>query len=363
MTDQPTILPSPDQASTITSQNPPIASKRPFSKIHLAIALVATLIIAGVAFLLFKSSFKTANSPATSGTNGNLNTNSAQATAPTVTPKTTTKITVVQEGVLALPKGHADPSVVRTSTGYRMYVNRQSGGPNGILIYNSQDGVVWKKEKDIVISGASTNRAIVLPTGVRIYYPQPQPIKPTDPIANMISSFSQDGLTFTKDPNIVLAPRDSNYYVEGPTVFQLPDKSWRMYFNENTVAAKMQRDGEIWGASSPDGINWTRDEKVTMQSDEVEAGAGNMQNPWKQLLHPFVLANQKGGYIMFYNSHSEMYAATSKDGMTWEKIGRIGIHGADMDGYFQDDGTIRVYYGDYNPTDGGLVYTAVLKIQ
>jgi len=276
-----------------------------------------------------------------------------------------TKISVAKAGELTLPNGHADPTVVPTKTGYRMYVNHQGGqsGQSGIMIYTSTDGIKWDKEKDIIIPGASTSRAVVLESGIRLYYPGPQPIKVGAPRADMYSTSSADGLTFTKDPGTVIQPRSDAYYVEGPTVFQLADKTWRMYFNENTVAAAMQRDGEIWGASSVDGTTWKRDDKVTMQAGEEESQVGNMKAPWKQLLHPFVLKNPKGGYIMFYNSHSEMYAATSTDGLTWKKIGKIGIHGADMDGYFQADGTIRVYYGDYSPATGGLVYTATLKVQ
>lgn len=275
------------------------------------------------------------------------------------------KFSVAEPGKLILPNGHADPTVVPTESGYRMYVNRQGGqggGQSGILIYNSPDGVTWTKEKDIIIPGASTTRAIVFPTGVRIYYPGPQPIKPSDGQADMFSTFSTDGLNFTKDAGIRLSPRSAEYYIEGPTVFQLPDKTWRMYFNENTVAAAMQRDGEIWGASSKDGLTWARDDKVTLQASGQETQQNGMQAPWKQVLHPFVLKNPKGGYIMFYNSHSELYAATSTDGLTWDKAGQIGIHGADIDGYFQKDGTIRVYYGDFSPETGGLVYTAVLKV-
>jgi hypothetical protein len=273
------------------------------------------------------------------------------------------KISVKEEGKLILPNGHADPTIAKTGAGFRMYVNRQSGGPGGILAYTSKDGVAWEKETDIIIPMASTSRAVVLPHGIRIYYPGPQPIRDTDPQADMFSSSSTDGVTFTRDPGTVLKPRSGAYYVEGPTVFQLPDGTWRMYFNENTVAAKMQRDGEIWGASSTDGLTWTRDETVTMQAGEVESKMGVSQAPWKQLLHPFVLKNPEGGYIMFYNSHSEMYAATSNDGLAWERIGKIGIHGADMDGYFQDDGTIRVFYGDFSPETGGLVYSAVLNVE
>lgn len=291
------------------------------------------------------------------------NTGSSRAADSADDSNSITKISVDQAGKLVLPNGHADPTIVKTANGYRMYVNRQSGGPSGILIFASKDGVSWDKEKDIVIPMASTSRAVAFPNGVRIYYPGPQPIRSTDPQADMFSSFSTDGLTFTKEPGTILKPRSSAYYVEGPTVFQLADKTWRMYFNENTVAAAMQRDGEIWGASSKDGVTWVRDTKVTLQAGDEESKQGNMKAPWKQVLHPFVLKHPKGDYIMFYNSHSEMYAATSSDGLSWKKIGQIGIHGADLDGYFQDDGTIRVFYGDYSPQTGGLVYSAALKVQ
>jgi hypothetical protein len=66
---------------------------------------------------------------------------------------------------------------------------------------------------------------------------------------------------------------------------------------------------------------------------------------------------------MLYNSHSEVYAATSTDGKTWTKLGKIGVHGADVDGYFQEDGTIRVFYGDFSEATQGVVYMGVLKVE
>lgn len=322
---------------------------------HLALFLVL-VVIAGAGFAGWKvwSTNQSKSSGAASRTASDSN--SDQTGLPT-------KISVAEEGKLILPNGHADPTVLSTETGYRMYVNRQSGGPGGYLTYTSPDGITWTKEKDIIISGVATGRAIALPTGVRFYYPGMQPIKPADPPADMFSSFSTDGVSFAKDPGVILKARDSAHYVEGPTVFQLPDKTWRMYFNENSIAAGNKRDGEIWGATSTDGLTWTRDEKVTLQDDDREATQQNMASAWPQVLHPFVLKNPKDGYTMFYNTHSELYAATSTDGIKWNKIGKIGIHGADIDGYFQDDGTIRVYYGDHTAQTGGLVYMAVLKVE
>lgn len=273
------------------------------------------------------------------------------------------KITVLAEGTLVLPNGYADPTVVAYSGGYRMYANRQSGGPSGYETFISADGGSWTKEHDAVLSGVATGRAIVLPDGIRFYYPGMQPINPSDPPADMYSSFSTDGVTFTKDPGVRLSPRDDAHYVEGPTVFQLPDNSWRMYFNENSIASGNQRDGVIWGASSKDGLEWTRDEEPTLEAGDDETKQEGKPAQWKQVLHPFVVKNPKGGYLMFYNSHSEMYAATSTDGLKWERLGRIGITGADLDGYFLPDGTMRVFYGGFTPSTGGLVYMGLLKFE
>lgn len=284
-------------------------------------------------------------------------TSTTKTTATASTSTSSVKISVAEEGKVILTGGFADPTVVKTASGYRMYVNRQSGG-SGYSSYTSTDGKTFTKEKDNLISGAATGRAIVTSTGVDFYYPGSQPVKPSDPPANIYKATSSDGVTFKKSTTALVAPSDSSHYLEGPTVFQLPDKTWRMYFNENTTASGNQRDGIIWGASSSDGTTWTRDSVST-----IEATTEGSDQPWKQVLHPFVLANPKGGYIMLYNSHSEVYAATSTDGKMWTKIGKVGIHGADVDGYFQADGTIRVYYGDFSEATQGVVYTGVLKVE
>ncbi len=276
--------------------------------------------------------------------------------------KEMTEISVIDSGNKILTDGLADPSVIKTDTGFRMYVNRQSGGQGGYLTYTSTDGDTWEKELDVIFPGVATGRAVPIETGVRFYYPGAQPIRPSDPPAAIQSSSSTDGKVFTKDSGNRVEPRDS-YFLEGPTVFQLADKSWRMYFNENSIASGNQRDGEIWGASSTDGLTWTRDESATIVYDQTEKDALGSQGAWSQVLHPFVLANPKGGYIMLYNAHSEVFAATSDDGKSWDKLGKIGLHGADVDGYFESDDTIHLFYGDFSEQTGGLIYDAHLQIK
>jgi uncharacterized protein (UPF0333 family) len=336
--------------------------KSPVNLPVVIIIAIVVLVIGTGSYYIYSgitSSTKTNDSVAASLTDTESTAKETTQASPTPSANTT-KITVAEEGKIILTGGYADPTVAATSTGYRMYVNRQSGGPSGYMTFVSTDGKNWTKEKDSVISGAATGRAVTLPTGIRFYYPGMQPIKPSDPPADMFSAFSTDGVTFKKDAGTILSPSDSDHYVEGPTVFQLPDKSWRMYFNENTTAAGNQRDGIIWGASSKDGLTWTRDATPTLEADATELGNTPQ---WKQVLHPFVIANPKGGYIMFYNSHSEIFAATSTDGLKWTKTGKVGIHGADIDGYFQADGTLRVFYGDFSPATQGVVYMGVLNIK
>lgn len=335
--------------------------KHQFSKITLIGLAVVAVGLLVVYFISWKSRSQTTNVASNSGYNYATSPQAkASATAtPTATTATTAKISILEPGKIILSGGYADPTIAKTATGYRMYVNRQSGGPSGYMSFTSTDGQTWTKEKDSIISGAATGRAVVLPIGVRFYYPGPQPIKASDGQADLLSAFSTDGVTFKKDSAKVLSPKDSAHYVEGPTVFQLPDQTWRLYFNENSVAAGNQRDGIIYGASSKDGISWTRDEAASLTMDATESGTNA---PWSQVLHPFVIKNPQGGYLMFYNSHSEIYVATSTDGLKWTKTGKVGIRGADLDGYFQADGTLRVFYGDFSEATQGVVYMAVLKV-
>jgi hypothetical protein len=281
-----------------------------------------------------------------------------------VTEKLTDKVPAkttfskVGEAKLIFTGGYADATVTKLDNGsHIMYVNRFGPTGSGYHAYTSTDGLEWKEYSGEVLPSASTGRVVKMNNGYRFYYPGLQPIKPSDPPATIKSSFSTDGYTFKIESGVRITPK-SDYYLEGPTVFSLKDGSYRMYFNENKTATAEKREGSIWGASSIDGLVWTRDEKVTIESDPP---TGNMPTNWPQALHPFVLTRADGSYVMFYNSHSQVYAAESTDGLTWTKLGDIKIKGADVDGYYLDDTTIRLYYGDFSPTTSGVIYTIDIK--
>lgn len=324
-------------------------NRKGFAGIIILIILVAGI---GVALLVF-SSVKTEPLSTVIPT-----LQSPQAT--NVTQKAASKITKVSDEKLLWTGGYADPTVVKLKNGTLvMYVNKFGTGGSGYKTFTSSDGLTWGEKSGANPPTAATGRAVRFGDQVRFYYPGLMPIKPTDPAASIFSSISFDGYSFTKESGERVKPKDG-YYLEGPTVIQLEDSSYRMYFNENETASKERRVGKIYGASSSDALTWTRDEKATIESDQkVEKAPAD----WPQALHPFVVKRPTGGYLMLYNTHSKIYAATSTDGVSWTKIGYTGINGADADGYYLPDGTLRVYFGNFSPETSGVVYTVDLKVE
>lgn len=262
----------------------------------------------------------------------------------------------ISDKKLLLTGGYADPSVVKVNKTYIMYVNQFGGGGSSNIIYTSSDGVTWK-DSGKKVPGGPTARGYMTETGVRFYYPTQTPIKPSDPPSQILSAMSKDGLNFTNEEGIRMKPAEG-YTIEGPSIIKIND-TYRMYFSEFKAESTQQRkDARIVGASSEDGLNWTRDEKPSLESDEIVEKA---PSDWPQALRPFILKRPKGGYIMFYNTHSKIFLAYSDNGYAWKKLGGLGIKGADVDAFYQPDGTIRIYFGDFSEATSGVVYTGILK--
>lgn len=263
----------------------------------------------------------------------------------------------ISDKKLLFSGGYADPSVIKLNDTYLLYINKFGNDGSANLIYTSKDGLDWK-ETGKKVPGGPTKRAYIDGEKIRLYYPTNDPINPSDPPSEILSAISTDGLNFTQEDGVRMKPI-SGYTIEGPTIIKLPDGTYRMYFSEYKTASKQERkDAKIFGASSKDGINFTRDAKSTIESNmSVEKSPAN----WPQVLRPFVLKRPSGGYIMFYNSHSKIFAAYSDDGYSFKKLGGIGVKGADIDAIFQSDGRLRIYFGDFSEQTSGVIYTGILK--
>lgn len=281
----------------------------------------------------------------------------SQSSSSTATTKQAGLTLTATKGELVFTGGYADPVTYKVGDTYYMLLNRFgpnfSPDENGYFLQTSPDGETWKEASKTLFSGIATGRVAKIGDVYRFYHPTQAPtVDGGGESQKIVSASSSDGKTFKDDAGVRVEPRDG-YSAEGVTVFTLPDGTYRMYFNENLDSSKEQKVSEIWGASSTDGLTWARDTEPTITSDTEGGG-------WKQVLHPFVLARPKGGYLMFYNSHSKIYYATSEDGITWEKHGVIITDGADADGYYVNDTTIKLFYGDFDPATGGVVYQTTI---
>ncbi len=327
----------------------PAAKSSSKTPLIIILLIVVLLVVAAAAFYFFLN-----NKDSSSSSSDSKTTASSSAMA----KKTTfTKLT---EAKKVFTGGYADPSILKQSDGtYIMYLNKFGNNGNGYFVLTSTDAEKWTEKTGVIFTGISVGRAYKTDTGIRFYYPEQMPlIGSTGPMPKLLSANSSDGLKFTTDPGTRITPRDG-YFIGGSTVFKLPDGTYRMYFEEPEGADPTKRKGGIWGASSTDGLAWTRDAKITIEDTEDSADSASK---WPQAMHPYVITKPDGTYIMFYNTHSEIYAASSTDGITWTKLGKIGIHGADSDGVYLPDGTFRLYYGDFSETESGQVYFVDLKI-
>jgi hypothetical protein len=162
---------------------------------------------------------------------------------------------------------------------------------------------------------------------------------------------SADGLTFTEAAGLVLRGSDAGMAAtSGPAVVRLRDGRYRMYFSD------LPQPGgslvhEVKSATSSDLLSWS-----------VEAGTR-----MSEAEHPFALAHADGSVTLLYyratGGSQGLWLATSTDGLTFTGQQKVGIPapgGNDPDAVLQPDGSILLYYGDFQPGVGGTVKVAKL---
>ena len=131
---------------------------------------------------------------------------------------------------------------------------------------------------------------------------------------------SPDGLTWTKDPNILIG---SGYggeagWVGTPETMVLSDGTYRMYYSNEKYPFGDPQWGNIVSAVSPDGLTWTKEPNI-----RVDYGG-----PYDSLrvLSPDIMQLSDGTYRMYYagydyggDEHYRILSAVSADGLTWTK--------------------------------------------
>jgi hypothetical protein len=120
-----------------------------------------------------------------------------------------------------------------------------------------------------------------------------------------------------------------------PDVVVLPDDTIRLYFFDFSVNAQppspnQSRTGRMYSATSEDGITFTLDEGVRLESTPPATDPDVIQQGdvwWMFVSHP-----QEG----------DMIVAQSEDGLTFSEVGMV-THGSIADTVLLEDGTLRQY--------------------
>ena len=274
---------------------------------------------------------------------------------PVPTPTATTSVWTKEDGIRLQPSDAgleagsvvADISVIKLSDDtYRAYFAINEG----IRSATSNDGLAFTVEDGFRLpEGYGMPRVVRLCDGrYRLF------AIVSDAIA---SAISDDGLEFTVEEGTRINASDFGVeQLSGGSLVELGDGTYRMYFSDLPKPGERVKDHQIFSATSNDMLTWTAESGV-----RVGSGSGIDMSAE----HPFVIKRSDGTFRMFYyrNNPIGLWTSTSTDGLTWENQESTGItektEGNDPDVVTLPDGRWRLYFGDFDESIGGLIYSAV----
>ena len=178
------------------------------------------------------------------------------------------------------------------------------------------------------------------------------------------SAVSTDGLTFTVEAGFRVSSEAAGFTgahaggaVSGATVVRLPDGRYRMYFSDLPRPGDPPGGHTIKSAISTDQIRWTVEQGV-----RLGPGAPALTESSE---HPFALPNPDGSVTLYYgrfggagSGGEGIYHSTSADGLTFETETFDVFFGNDPDLVRLSDGTLVMYYGQFDPQTGGTINVA-----
>lgn len=252
------------------------------------------------------------------------------------------------------------PYIFKLADGrYRLYYC----GQGGILSAISSDGLNFTKESGVRIAPASGFEAVVcdptmveLPDGrVRMYYKGADGSQggPGQSIHKIFSAVSTDGLNFTREGlRIDSEKTDDQGWASVPEAIKLADGRFRLYYVTGATEAK----NGIASAISTDGLTFTKEPGVRVPN----------------FVDPAILLLADGTFLMlvanpgFYREvPSGIYSFTSENGLTFTNRQTV-VEGSDIYDPTMitiDGQTFRVYFGKVSPPNPPATESATGVIQ
>lgn len=258
-----------------------------------------------------------------------------------------------------LPPGEvvADATALLLADGrVRLYMFAQGLGVVSAVSV-AADGLAFVPEEGVRLpDGSGMPRVVALPDGrVRLFYTSGGGIK---------SAISADGLAFAPEDGFRLTAREAGFgesftaATTGPTVVRLPDGRYRMYFSDLPRPGDPPGNHRVKSAISSDMLTW-RVENGVVLGPGAHPLAGSAE-------HPFALQNTDGSVTLYYGKYGEtgagqpegLYQTTADDGVTFAEETLAVAFGNDPDAVRLADGTLALYYGQFDPERGGTINVA-----
>ena len=178
------------------------------------------------------------------------------------------------------------------------------------------------------------------------------------------SAVSTDGLTFTIENGFRITKEAAGFTgttvsaTSGAAVIRLADGRYRMYFSDLPRPGDPPGGHRIKSAVSRDQLTWTVEAGI-----RIGPGAPVLTDSAE---HPFALVNPDGSTTVYYGKFAGgwggaiegLYHSTSADGLTFQQETYDVFFGNDPDVVRLADGTVALYYGQFDPQVGGTINLA-----
>lgn len=234
----------------------------------------------------------------------------------------------VREGSgLLFPLDVANVDVVRvgdSGTIFRAYYMKQ----NGIYSAVSQDDGVSFVEEGMVLSGSHPAALKLIDGRIRLYY--------TDTSSgDFVSAISSDGTTFEPEDGVRLSTSQEGEKIVHPHIVAVPTGGYRLYYDQELENDQVGFGRNILSLFSEDGLSWTREKGIRI--GKKIAGFSKLRKPGL-IFSPFAMYRNGKVQIYFTAENdnkqkkSGVWIAQSKNGKKFTVLSKaLGIDPAVSD--------------------------------
>lgn len=232
-------------------------------------------------------------------------------TSPSSSETTKVEVKTWKEEGAVIPGKYADADIIKVEDGYRMYYGLEPEVPgfkNQVYTAFSLDGKTWTDQKEIM-TGATFPSVLKITSGYRMYFQANTP-----GASGIMSATSQDGISWTKESAFrVTAPKtyedEEVESIAAPTVEIMDDSSYLMVYRmglkkKYNSEAPNQTTTFFLYATSTDGLSWVEKGLAVDSRNETLLG----------MIDGAELFKEDNKYKLYFWGYAGVYYTTYENG-------------------------------------------------